>query len=128
MRLRRPPGPSPRTLLPLPQLRRALASGEDQVDAESIQPRTECGLTLEAAQLLPGTNENFLRQLFTAGAFKGRRESEAFFVRCDGELNHRRVLDAGQLIVEIGVAPAEPLEFIVVRIVRDGDGTLAVAP
>ena len=72
--------------------------------------------------------ENFLRQLFTAGAFKGRRESEAFFVRCDGELNHRRVLDAGRLIVEIGVAPAEPLEFIVVRIVRDGDGTLAVAP
>jgi len=36
------------------------------------------------------------------------------------------VLDAGRLIVEIGVAPAEPLEFIVVRIARDGDGTLAV--
>jgi len=70
--------------------------------------------------------ENFLRQLFIAGAFKGRRESEAFFVRCDRELNPQRILDAGQLIVEIGVAPAEPLEFIVVRIVRDGDGTLAV--
>jgi len=70
--------------------------------------------------------ENFLRQLFIGGAFKGRRESEAFFVRCDAELNPQAVLDAGKLIIEIGVAPAEPLEFIVVRIVRDGDGTLAV--
>jgi hypothetical protein len=70
--------------------------------------------------------ENFLRQLFIAGAFRGRREREAFFVRCDAELNTRQVLDSGRLIVEIGVAPAEPLEFIVVRIVRDGDGTLAV--
>ena len=70
--------------------------------------------------------ENFLRQLFIAGAFKGRNEQEAFFVRCDGELNNKQVLDAGKLIVEIGVAPAEPLEFIVVRIVRGGDGTLAV--
>ena len=69
---------------------------------------------------------NFLRQLFIAGAFKGRTEEQAFFVRCDGELNDRRVLDAGQLIVEIGVAPSEPLEFIVVHIVRGGDGTLLV--
>ena len=69
---------------------------------------------------------NFLRQLYIAGAFKGSSEEQAFFVRCDGELNNQRVLDAGQLIVEIGVAPAEPLEFIVVRITRDGDGTLSV--
>ncbi|MBB3063134.1 phage tail sheath family protein [Microbulbifer rhizosphaerae] len=68
----------------------------------------------------------FLRQLYIAGAFKGASEEQAFFVRCDGQLNNRRVLDAGQLIVEIGVAPAEPLEFIVLRIVHDGDGTLAV--
>lgn len=80
------------------------------------------GLRVQVRHLLI----NFLRQLYNAGAFKGRREEQAFFVRCDGELNNQRVLDAGQLIVEIGVAPAEPLEFIVVRIVRDGDGTLAV--
>jgi phage tail sheath protein FI len=35
-------------------------------------------------------------------------------------------MDAGQLIVEIGVAPAEPLEFIVLRLARDGDGTLTL--
>lgn len=69
---------------------------------------------------------NVLRQLYIAGAFKGTGEEQAFFVRCDGQLNDQRVLDAGRLIVEIGVAPAEPLEFIVLRILRDGDGTLAV--
>ena len=69
---------------------------------------------------------NYLRQLFIAGAFKGESEEEAFFVRCDAELNHRRIVDAGQVIAEIGVAPAEPLEFIAVRITRGGDGTLAV--
>ena len=33
-------------------------------------------------------------------------------------------LDRGELLVEIGVAPAEPLEFILVRLRREGDGTL----
>jgi len=36
------------------------------------------------------------------------------------------VSDLGQLIVEVGVAPAEPLEFLVLRIMREGDGTLRV--
>lgn len=68
----------------------------------------------------------YLRRLYQAGAFRGAREEEAFFVRCDSDLNPPRVLDAGQLIVEIGVAPAEPLEFIVLKLVRGGDGTLSV--
>jgi hypothetical protein len=68
----------------------------------------------------------YLRQLFLAGAFKGATEEEAFFVRCDEVLNPRRVVDAGQLIAEIGVAPAEPTEFIVLRLTRNGDGTLTV--
>jgi uncharacterized protein len=69
---------------------------------------------------------NLLRQLYRGGAFKGSSEEQAFFVRCDGKLNDQAVRDAGRLIVEIGVAPAEPLEFIVLRILRDGDGTLTV--
>jgi diaminohydroxyphosphoribosylaminopyrimidine deaminase/5-amino-6-(5-phosphoribosylamino)uracil reductase len=36
------------------------------------------------------------------------------------------VVDAGRLVVEIGVAPAEPLEFLVLRLARDGEGTLRV--
>jgi uncharacterized protein len=68
----------------------------------------------------------YLRRLYRANAFAGAREEEAFFVRCDGSLNTQAGLDAGQLVAEIGVAPAEPLEFLVVRLVHDGDGTLLV--
>ncbi|HXU44875.1 MAG TPA: phage tail sheath C-terminal domain-containing protein, partial [Thermoanaerobaculia bacterium] len=68
----------------------------------------------------------YLRQLYRAGAFAGATEQEAFFVRCNAELNPQRVLDSGQLIVEVGVAPAEPIEFVVLRLIRSGDGTLTV--
>lgn len=68
----------------------------------------------------------YLRQLFHANAFRGASEAEAFFVQCDGELNTQRTRDAGQLLARVGVAPAEPLEFIVLQISRAGDGTLRV--
>lgn len=66
----------------------------------------------------------YLRQLFTAGAFRGATEDESFFVRCDDTNNPARSTDLGQLLVEIGVAPAEPLEFILLRLSRDADGSL----
>jgi len=69
---------------------------------------------------------SYLSQLYRANAFTGATEDEAFFVRCDDSLNTQDVLDAGELIAEIGVAPAEPLEFLVVRLVHTGDGTLLV--
>jgi phage tail sheath protein FI len=68
----------------------------------------------------------YLRRLYVAGAFRGDTEAEAFFVRCDDTLNPQARIDAGQLVVEIGVAPAEPLEFILLRIVRRADGDIAV--
>ena len=68
----------------------------------------------------------FLRSLFRAGAFRGVTEEEAFFVQSDAELNPQRVAEAGQVIARIGVAPSEPLEFIVLRLARSGDGTLTV--
>lgn len=63
----------------------------------------------------------FLRRLFQAGAFRGATEEEAFFVRCDDANNPPRLSDLGRLLVEIGVAPAEPIEFIVLRLLREGD-------
>lgn len=68
----------------------------------------------------------YLRQLFAANAFAGARAEDAFFVRCDDELNPQSVVDAGRLYCYVGVAPAEPLEFLVLQIARDGDGTLRV--
>jgi uncharacterized protein len=68
----------------------------------------------------------YLRRLYRANAFAGATEDEAFFVRCDDTVNTQLTMDAGQLVAEIGVAPAEPLEFLVVRLTQDGDGTLLV--
>jgi len=70
--------------------------------------------------------KGYLRQLFRLGAFRGATEAEAFFVRCDENNNPPYVADAGRLIAEVGVAPAEPLEFIVLQLARGGDGTLTL--
>ncbi len=79
-------------------------------------------LQLEVRLLL----ESFLRGLFRQGAFRGVTESDSFFVRCDESLNPSFVMDAGRLIAEIGIAPTEPIEFILLRLSREGDGTLSV--
>lgn len=65
--------------------------------------------------------ESLLRRLFQAGAMAGPSEASSFFVRV---ISDSRRQDRGELLLEIGVAPAEPLEFILVRLRRDGDGTL----
>jgi hypothetical protein len=67
-----------------------------------------------------------LSELYRAGAFAGATEEEAFYVLADDSLNPRASLDLGRLVVEVGVAPAEPLEFLVLRISRDGDGGVRV--
>lgn len=66
-----------------------------------------------------------LRRWWRQGAFAGATEQEAYFVRCDETTNPQRVLDAGMLVAEIGVAPSEPLEFITVEL-RCADTAVAV--
>lgn len=70
--------------------------------------------------------EAYLRQLYRANAFAGATEAEAFYVKCDDRLNPPVVQQAGRLIAQIGVAPAEPLEFIVLTFARDSDASLSV--
>jgi hypothetical protein len=70
--------------------------------------------------------DGYLRELYRYGAFRGATEAEAWFVRCDAGLNPPYEQDRGRLMAEVGVAPAEPLEFIVLRIARAGDGTLTI--
>lgn len=70
--------------------------------------------------------KSYLRQLFRMGAFKGASEQEAFFVRCDEMLNPPHVVDTGRMVAQIGLAPAEPIEFIILNLVREGDGTLVI--
>jgi phage tail sheath protein FI len=60
----------------------------------------------------------FLWTLWQQGALAGKALEEAFFVRCDETNNPPSARDNGQLLVEVGVAPAQPFEFIIVRVGR----------
>lgn len=64
----------------------------------------------------------YFDDLFRQGALKGRTAEEAFFVKCDGETNTPEVRDAGMVVTEIGLAPATPGEFIVVRVIHGPSG------
>jgi hypothetical protein len=70
--------------------------------------------------------EAYLRQLYRANAFTGDSESQAFFVKCDDELNPPAWADQGRLLAHVGIAPAEPMEFIVLGIVHSADSILTV--
>jgi hypothetical protein len=60
----------------------------------------------------------FLSQLWEQGYFQGRSPEDAFYVKCDHETNPAEVRDAGQVVVEVGVAPVRPAEFIVFRVTQ----------
>jgi hypothetical protein len=74
------------------------------------------------------TITEFLRDLYARGAFAGDTEESSFFVRCDDRLNPPESLALGRLVTEVGVAPSSPLEYLVLRISQDADGTAAVTP
>ena len=58
----------------------------------------------------------FLVRTWRDGALFGSTPAEAFFVKCDGENNTAETIDAGQLIVDIGIAPVKPAEFVVIKL------------
>lgn len=58
----------------------------------------------------------FLKVVWRSGALFGATASEAFYVKCDEETNPQETRDLGQLIIEIGIAPVKPAEFVIFRI------------
>lgn len=65
----------------------------------------------------------FLKLQWQSGALVGATAAEAFFVKCDGENNPQESIDEGRLIVDIGIAPSKPAEFIIFRIGQWQGGT-----
>jgi phage tail sheath protein FI len=59
---------------------------------------------------------NFLTRTWRSGALFGTTPSESFFVKCDAETNPPDVIEAGQVICEIGIAPVKPAEFVIFRL------------
>ena len=67
---------------------------------------------------LRNTTTWFLREIWKEGGLAGATQDEAFVVTCSEKNNPPEVIDAGQVITDILVAPTVPAEFITVRIMK----------
>jgi len=59
---------------------------------------------------------SFLRGLWMQGALVGSTADQAFYIICDASNNPPSSVDEGRLIVEVGIAPVKPAEFVIFRI------------
>ncbi len=64
----------------------------------------------------------FLTVVWRSGALFGKVPEEAFFVKVDEETNPKELRDLGYCVVEVGLAPVKPAEFVVFRISQKQDG------
>ncbi len=65
---------------------------------------------------------NFLTRVWSDGALFGSTPAQAFYVKCDSETNPPEVIEAGQVICEIGIAPVKPAEFVIFRLSQYSGG------
>ena len=65
--------------------------------------------------------DGYLGALWRRGALVGSTREEAYFIKCDAQNNPRVQRDQGWLIADVGVAPAIPFEFVLLRIGREGN-------
>ena len=68
--------------------------------------------------------EAMLEQMFIRGAFAGNTASEAFQVVTKSYLNPPQSVEQGRFIVELKVAPSQPLTFLTVRLLQFNDRSL----
>ncbi len=70
--------------------------------------------------------ERVLSALYRRGALAGTTAREAYRVVADASVNPPERLERGQLVVEVRVAPARPLDFITIRLVQRGEQAFTV--
>jgi len=70
----------------------------------------------------------YFTDLYRKGALKGGSPQQAFYVKCNEETNPRELLESGQVVTEIGLAPTVPYEFVVVRLIHGSRGTTITGP
>jgi hypothetical protein len=91
-------------------LRRSLEEGSRWVTFEPNTPNTWDSVRSRV--------KAFLEKLYEKGMFSGGSPDDSFYVKCDAETNPPELQDMGMLVIEVGVAPAVPAEFIVIRITQ----------
>ena len=95
--------------------RLALQEGEEYVfdnNDEAFRDRVRNGF------------EDLLFDLFMRGAFAGDTADAAFEVVTDSSVNPPQSVERGRFIVELRVAPSEPMRFMIVRLIQSGPGQL----
>jgi hypothetical protein len=68
--------------------------------------------------------EEVLQFMFERGAFVGATAGQAFRVITDDSINTAQSIEQGHFIVQLLVAPSQPMEFITVQLTRTGEGSL----
>jgi phage tail sheath protein FI len=68
----------------------------------------------------------FLRSIWLTGGLQGTGTTDSYFVKCDSTNNTQSSIDAGQLICQVGVAIAAPMEFLVFEMRRSVAGAQVV--
>lgn len=65
----------------------------------------------------------FLLTFWREGALMGATPEQAFYVKCDEETNPPESIDLGRVVIEIGIAPVKPAEFVMFRVRQLEAGT-----
>lgn len=69
--------------------------------------------------------EGFLNTLFRSGMFAGAVPAEGYFVQIGRTTMSQDDISNGRMIMDIGIAPVRPAEFIIFRIMQQTAGTEA---
>lgn len=60
--------------------------------------------------------QGFLNSQWQNGSLQGKKQQEAYFVRCNSTTMTQTDLANGRLVIVVGFAPVYPAEFIVIQI------------
>jgi uncharacterized protein len=70
----------------------------------------------------------FLETIWRQGGLKGAVAAEGFYVKCDETNNPRAVVESGQLVCQVGIAIAAPMEFLVFELRQQPGGAQLFEP
>ena len=116
------PGVALHQRAPALQLRLRVDHGGHAVERVRAQRRAAVDAAADRGDELPDA------RLARRARCSARRPTQAFFVKCDAETNPPEVIEAGQVICEIGIAPVKPAEFVIFRLSQfTGGGGAEVA-
>lgn len=71
------------------------------------------------------TISQFLTSVWKSGALMGNTPDDAFFIKCDDTTMTPSDINNGRLVVQVGVAPVKPAEFVIFRIAQWQGGSAA---